>query len=296
MSGPQASLLPDGRRLHLQHGPIDLVIEAFGELPEVARAYGQAKDCFRGVLAGLAPELPVLRMPVGTEPATVQGPVARRMVAATWMHSRVHVTPMAAVAGAVADEVLEALLAGRRLQRAYVNDGGDIALYLATGQRFDIGLVTRVETGAVDGSIAIDSATAVRGVATSGQGGRSFSLGVADAVTVLARSAAAADVAATLVANAIDVAPDHPAVRRVPASALDPDTDLGAQPVTVEVGELAPDEVDGALAAGVTCARGMLAAELIEAAVLCLQGEVRVVSVLGDGAPFGDSLRELRLV
>ena len=30
MSGPQASLLSDGRRLHLNHGPIDLIVEAFG--------------------------------------------------------------------------------------------------------------------------------------------------------------------------------------------------------------------------------------------------------------------------
>ena len=39
---PAASLLPDGRRLHLQHGPIDLVIEAWGPREEVALAYRQA--------------------------------------------------------------------------------------------------------------------------------------------------------------------------------------------------------------------------------------------------------------
>ncbi len=40
---------------------------------------------------------------------------------------------MAAVAGAVADHILAAMIAGRRLAKAYVNDGGDIALHL-TGQ------------------------------------------------------------------------------------------------------------------------------------------------------------------
>ena len=274
-AGPRATLLPDGRRLHLQHGPIDLVIGADGDTPEIARAYGQAKACFEGVLAGLAPELPWLRAPVGTQPPTVQGPVARRMVAAAWMHAGSFVTPMAAVAGAVADEVLEAMLARRRLRRAYVNDGGDIALHLEPGERFEVGLVSRVEDGSVDGRVTVDAATPVRGIATSGRGGRSLSMGIADAVTVLAPTAAAADVAATLLAGAVDV--DHPAVRRVPASSLDADSDLGERPVTVAVGELPDEAVLSALAAGVEWAERMLDDGLLEAAVLCLFGRVRLV-------------------
>ena len=281
-TGPQASLLADGRRLHLQHGPIDLIIEAFGEPREIARAYGQAKDCFAGVLPGLATEMPWLREPVGVEPVTVQGAVARRMVAAAWMHAGVFVTPMAAVAGAVADEVLAALLDGRRLSRAYVNDGGDIALHLSAGERFDVGLVTRVDDGRVDGSITLAAESPVRGLATSGCSGRSFSLGVADAVTVLATSAAAADVAATLIANAVDV--DHPQVHRQIARDIDPDSDLGDQLVTVAVGDLPPDAVAFAIGEGMAVANDFRQRGLLEAAVLCLAGEVRTV-VNEDAAP-----------
>ena len=88
----------------------------------------------------------------------------------------------------------------------------------------------------------------MRGVATSGWQGRSHSLGIADAVTVLARCAAVADAAATLIANAVDV--DHPGIRREPARVLDEDSDLGDRPVTVAVPALDPETIDAALDAG----------------------------------------------
>ena len=78
----------------------------------------------------------------------------------------------------------------------------------------------------------------MRGVATSGWRGRSFSLGIADAVTVFAGTAAVADAAATLIANAVDL-PGHPAFARAPARRCDPQSDLGERLVTVDVGPLA---------------------------------------------------------
>ena len=41
-SRAQIRLLPDGRRLHLQDGPIDLIVEAFGAPGEVENAYRAA--------------------------------------------------------------------------------------------------------------------------------------------------------------------------------------------------------------------------------------------------------------
>ncbi len=274
-SGPQAALLPDGRRLHLNHGPIDLVIEAFGAEREVAHAYEQAVERFSDILETLVAELPELRRPVEHMPPVFAGPIARRMATAVWQHRGVHVTPMAAVAGAVADEMLAALTAGRWLDRAYVNDGGDIALYLAPGADFEVGLAARPERAGLDGSFTVTARMPVRGVATSGQGGRSLSLGIADAVTVLAADAAAADVAATLIANAVDL--DHPAIERRPARALDPDSDLGHLPVTLAVGALDEEAVMTALTGGEAAARSMLSASLIFGAVLALNGRFRVV-------------------
>src|SRR6185437_14008885 len=218
----------------------------------------------------------VLRQPLGLERPRLTGPVARRMAAACWPYRAVFVTPMAAVAGAVADHLLAAMVEGRRLAKAYVNDGGDIALHLSPGESLACGLVADLRAPRLDGAVTVTAAIPVRGIATSGaatkgSGGRSFSLGIADAVTVLAASAAAADAAATMIANAVDL-PSHLGIRRTPASAIDPDSDLGERAVTIAVPRLSPGEIDRALAAGQRRAAALVEAELIVGAVLALQG------------------------
>jgi len=272
-AGPFAANTPDGSRLHLQHGPIDLIVEAFGERSQVVEAYRLAWERFRTVLDELVEELPALRRPLDGH--AFEGTVALRMAAAVEPFADVFVTPMAAVAGAVADEVC-AEMAVCDLERAYVNDGGDIALSLSPGTSFAVGLAPVPDRPALLGAATVRASDPVRGVATSGRHGRSFSLGIADAVTVLASTAARADVAATLLANQVDL-PGHPAVRRQPAVELAPDTDLGDRLVTVEVGELTDAEIEEALAAGVVEASRMRGAGLLESAVLCLDGQVAVV-------------------
>jgi ApbE superfamily uncharacterized protein (UPF0280 family) len=290
-------MLPDGRRLHLSHGPIDLVIEAWGAHAEVERAYGQAGDAFGDVLPTLCRELPRLRRQCDDTP--FDGPVAERMRRACrpltlsplpsrcarqeGSEEEVFLTPMAAVAGAVADHMLERLMSGRVLEKAYVNDGGDIAFHLSPGARLDCALVADLAAPSVDGRFALTHELPVRGLATSGratkgEGGRSFSLGIADAVTVLATDAAAADAAATLIANAVDL-PGHRAVTRVPARELDPDSDLGDRLVTVALGPLHADEIRHALAAGRREAKRLADAGRIHAAVLVLRGDIATVGI-----------------
>jgi ApbE superfamily uncharacterized protein (UPF0280 family) len=280
MSGIQAARLPDGR-LHLQHGPIDLVIGAFGTAAEVGRAYDSARACFADVLATLVRELPLLRAALAAEPPPLVGPVARRMFAACWPYRAQFITPMAAVAGAVADHVLAAMTAAAVLDRAYVNDGGDIAFHLAPGASLTCGLVADLAAPAILGTMRLEAAMPVRGLATSGRackgrGGRSFSFGIADAVTVLAADAAAADAAATMVANAVDL-PGHPAVARVPASDIDPDIDLGGRLVTWDVGALREAEIEQALGAGAARAQALRRAGLLFGAVLVLRGRTAVI-------------------
>ena len=260
---------PDGR-LHLQHGPIDLIIEAFGASDEVERAYRQAIDCFGDILPTLVRELPALRRPVGDAYPLLQGPVARRMVEAVWPHRAVFITPMAAVAGAVADEMLQAMLADRALDKAYVNDGGDIAIHLAPGHSLRAGIFAQ----ALDGAVTLTHDRPVRGIATSGRGGRSFSLGIADSATVLARTAAAADAAATLIANAVNV--DHPAIERRPARELDLDSDLGDLLVTVAVGALPAALIEQALDRGMAEAHRLRLLGLIDSAAISLLGQWRL--------------------
>lgn len=275
MTGPAQAGLPDGR-LHLQHGPIDLVIEARGAAPDVAQAHEQAWNRFQGILDTLVSELPLLRAAIADVYPLARGPVARRMVAACWPHRSRFITPMAAIAGSVADEMLAAMLVGGSLQGAYVNDGGDIAVWVTPGETFDAGIVNNPLQPQLGATLRLDRPC---GLATSGWRGRSHSLGIADAVTVLAADAAAADAAATLLANAVDA--EHPSIRRQPARELCHDSDLGKLPVTVAVGELPAACVAAALERGVRAARLMQQMGLIQAAYLALQGQSRVASPLG---------------
>ena len=208
----------------------------------------------------------------------VAGPVARRMVGACFPYRERFITPMAAVAGAVADELIGWFRDDPLIVRAYINNGGDIALHLTTGHSYKIGLyadvgrIKRREAHILDGDFQVTGEMPVRGVATSGWRGRSFSLGIADSVTVLARTAAEADAAATMIANRVNV--EDPAILRRPACELKDDTDLGDRLVTVAVGRLTAEQVRQALHAGMASARELTARGLIHGGALWLQGVV----------------------
>ena len=288
---PQIAWLADGRRLHLQDGPIDLIVEAEGAESDIRAAYQAAAQRFTGLLDELCAELTELRAAADPQHCALKGVVARRMHQAVAPFAADHfITPMAAVAGSVAEEILGAMLGAARLQRAYVNNGGDIALHLADGQRFSIGLMDRPDQQGVLRTFELDGDDTARGIATSGRHGRSFSLGIADAVTVLARTASQADAAATIIANAVDL-PGHPAIVRCPANELQPDSDLGARLVTRDVGELSDHEIENALEAGAGCARRLLLSGLIEGATLRLMGRTAVAGASRNEARTTDKLR-----
>ena len=318
MSGPQRARLPGGHppnghglddhgpnghglddhgpnghgpeeRWHWQHGPIDLVIGASGDSAAVAAAQAAAWDHFQGLLAGLVSELALLRQPVaaGRVANPLRGAVARSMWAACAPlrdAAQGFITPMAAVAGAVA----QALIAHYQrpgIQRAWVNNGGDIALHLAPAAwlrvglfadlaRLDADVLASMATAALptDAAFTVHAGQAVRGVATSGWRGRSHSRGIADSVTVLAPTAAMADAAATVIANRVDV--EHPGIVRCPARLLRDDSDLGDILVTLQVAPLPPYQVQAALQQGLACARQLQQAGLVSSALLACQGSL----------------------
>ncbi|MGY8661092.1 UPF0280 family protein [Bradyrhizobium sp. UFLA05-109] len=274
---PQIALLSDGRRLHLQDGPIDLIVEARGDAGDVRAAYEVAARRFIGLLDELCVELTELRKAAQPALCSLKGVVARRMSAAVAPYAGdCFITPMAAVAGSVAEEVLGAMRGAARLDQAYVNNGGDIALHLGEGERFTVGLMDRPDRDGIMRTLTIEEPDPIRGIATSGRHGRSFSLGIADAVTVLAATASQADAAATVIANAVDL-PGHPAVKRRPANEIQPDSDLGARLVTREVGALSQAEIREALESGAERARQLFDRGLIEGAVLRLCGDMLVI-------------------
>jgi uncharacterized protein len=287
MSGPTANYIDGDRngRLHLQHGPIDLLIGVDGavslELEAYFRhhAYALAHRRFQTVLEELVSELPLLKSRALRDSPAPNGPTAKRMMAAVRPFAESHfITPMAAVAGSVADEVLSAMLAGftpeNRPRRIYVNNGGDIALHLDAGADFRVGISR--EDGEELGAFAVEAAQPTRGIATSGRGGRSLSMGIADSVTILARNAAEADAAASLVANAVDL-PGHSAVMRARAIDVIDDSDLGEHLVVTGCGELGYHEIGQALEAGAAEAECFISAGLIHRAALFLKDRGRIV-------------------
>jgi uncharacterized protein len=276
---PSINRLP-GDRLHLRHGPIAIVLKVWATPDIVRQAQRLVTRHFPKILPELADELDALRRPI-QKGVKFQGKVAQCMAEAVLPFADVYVTPMAAVAGAVGEEVLRIVKAAGAIEKAYINNGGDIAFHLAAGHSLNFGVAGDFSEGptpAINGTLTLTADMGLAGIATSGAQGRSFSLGIADSVTILARTASMADAAASLVANAVNI--DSRAVTRKAASKLDPDTDLGDLLVTTKVGKLSKDEISAALDAGAQQAEIYLKKGLLAGAVLMLQGEVRTV-----GAP-----------
>ena len=255
----------------------------------VEDAHENAWACFVPLLDVLMQEWPVLRLPVQAhQPCPLQGAVARRMWLACSPWAAQHfITPMAAVAGSVAQSLI-ASYDRPGVARAWVNNGGDIALHLAPGQSARVGLYADLARLPVhgwgqdiqlDGALEVTHAMPVRGVATSGWRGRSFSFGIADSVTVLAATAAQADAAASMIANAVNV--NHPGIVRQPAHSLRDMTDLGDLAVTVDVPRLPANLVQQALQAGWQCARECQAQGWIAAAFLVCQGQSMALTLGG---------------
>ena len=289
----------DAQRWHFQHGPIDLVIGADGDAAAVASAHEAAWQRFEQVLPELVQELPLLRQAVSSKATDcpLKGPVARRMWQACRPYAMDFITPMAAVAGSVAQEII-ACYQRPGIARAWVNNGGDIAMHLTPGQSLRVGLyadIARLDVAQLqdqlllDGQFSVQAAIPVRGVATSGWRGRSFSMGIADSVTVLAHTAAQADAAATVIANAVNV--NDARVQRAPAASLKDDSDLGQRLVTTGVPPLAPALVLQALQAGLATARALQSEGLIDSALLVCQQQALQTS---ENAP-SETLQAIQL-
>ena len=269
-------------RFHLQHGPIDLILHVEASEQIRKRLYSVAEKRFDTVLEELVAEMDLLKLPWNADQSGPKGSIAQKMFGAV-ADSEVFVTPMAAVAGAVADEMLETMLVEAKkpdscidhLRKIYVNNGGDIAFWLNEGESFSIGVVDNPQIPELNAKVSLAHESQVRGIATSGWRGRSLSLGIADAVTVLAKSAAVADVAATLIANEVIV--DFTGIEKRPASEVKDDSDLGMIPVTVVVPDLAEDKIYIALEQGAKSARKFIKDGKITAAYLSLQKQTLVI-------------------
>jgi uncharacterized protein len=129
--------------------------------------------------------------------------IVRAMIAAG---NKTGVGPMAAVAGAVAEFVGRGL---RRLSReVMVENGGDV--FLALAQTATIGIFAGRSPFSMRIGLRLPCfyPEPIAVCTSSGTIGHSLSLGKADAVSVVARSGALADAAATAIANRIQAPAD----------------------------------------------------------------------------------------
>jgi uncharacterized protein len=266
--------------MFIEVGPAAITVQAkkHGEPYRFDRA--EIEGYVTKVLADIGEYLPILKQRAYKIRKTVHLPhVARSMVDAVKRVDETALTPMAAVAGAVADSV-KTFLSAREIDFASVNNGGDVSVLSRDGRpvRVGIGDINRNVVTAyrlvVEGLVSF-------GMATSGFGGRSFTLGVADAATVVADSGAAADAAATYIGNAINV--ESWLVARRKAAEIDPDTDIPDEMVTVRVGKLDGELIREALSHGLMAARKLKEAGIIRDAVLILR-EKMVTTINGGGS------------
>ena len=257
----------------ISHGPVFMTVEAWRRgAPQADAALAGATRASQ-LLGELVPWLEIARLPLGDPKcrlASDQPQVLQRMIEAVAQLVEPDFTPMAAVAGCFSDLAKEvAQEAGA--DRVLVNNGGDISLAFGpAGASFTVGLISDLTRKALSHTLRITAGDGIEGLATSGQGGRSLSKGVASAVTCFAKSCALADAAPTSVANATWV--DDPAVDYCRAEELDPLSDLIGHTVVRKVGVLPESVIDQALSVGINRASKLLRARMIQGAVIFVQG------------------------
>jgi ApbE superfamily uncharacterized protein (UPF0280 family) len=265
-------------RAELLYGPICLRIVARRAGQPHAAGVLAAAEVARECLDSLAPfralaGTMVGRLRTGTPLAHGQPQhlpaVLRLMIEAALATGEDLVTPLIAVAGSIAQMAMDAALAAGA-DTAVMENGGDVALTVAPGDTVRLGVARSIDDRGLRRTAVLSGADGIGGVCTSGLGGRSFTLGVADAAVAFGPTAAVADACATLLANATFV-PD-PAVERDLAEHLDPDTDIPGFLVVTAVGTMSSSSVAQALQQAERRALAFIGSGLITGALVAVQG------------------------
>ncbi|MCX7779668.1 MAG: UPF0280 family protein [Negativicutes bacterium] len=260
-------------RIFVECGPISMMIAAWQNGAPLA---GLCKQAARQAVACLEAITSCRRessLPWGECRPEKLTPTARKMWDAVRLTGDSTMTPMAAVAGAIADVTAD-WLAAHGATKVICNNGGDIALRLAPGEELIAGIAPRIGSARFSHTLRLTAFDGAGGIATSGFGGRSFTRGIADAVTVVARSAAVADAFATFLANASFI--ESMAVKQALAKELDPSTDIPELTVTTRIGRLSPAEKERSLQQIENTAAGALRRGDILAVIAQVQGHDRI--------------------
>lgn len=236
----------DPNRLYMDYGPIQMTISAFYNDEPLKKEVEEACHLVAEHLKKLSSFLPIAKLsPVKIKEERQLPDILKKMINAVRDCGDLSLTPMSAVAGAFADIAAD-FIAQKGATKVLVNNGGDIALRLASGQFTKVGIVSDINANSFSHEVVISADSGIGGIATSGFGGRGFTKGIASAAVAFGKTGALADVAATLIGNCTYT--EDPQIKQVPAEQLDLDTDIAGHLVTVSIGNLNPQTIDKALA------------------------------------------------
>ena len=282
ISGTRVETLPDSGGVLVEHGPLRLVIKSYtrGDLNNQL-SIESSQHAFL-CLEELASEYRSLQVRHGQIASSPKGELALKMVESVITIGDADLTPMAAVAGTIADSVADWLMS-HGADKAIVNNGGDIAIRIspkAEPESIRVGLRPDVGSAFISHRILTKAEQRCWGINTSGLGGRSLTRGIASAVTVFAATSSRADAAATAVANACFV--NDSGIVQVPANSLDPNSDLGDLLVTAHVGALGDNAAGLALENGLKRASELVDKGHIDGAMLVVKGRFCLTSEFMD--------------
>jgi ApbE superfamily uncharacterized protein (UPF0280 family) len=267
MSYEQSITLLDEETILAECGPMRLAIRAWqNSRPQITLCRQAAQASF-AYLEAVAKDKTVLSDFAGNIRSLPENALAQRMIDSVRAIGDIDLTPMAAVAGTIADAVADWLF-DRGPTKVIVDNGGDIAIRLAADETATVGIRPQINCLDISHIALLDDRSSSWGVTTSGRGGRSFTRGIASAVTVIAENASIADAAATAIANACFV--EDSSIVQIPAERMDPRTDLKGINVTAEVGALNPVKKMQALKMALSKADALCRKERIVGALIAL--------------------------
>lgn len=271
--------LLQGGSVMVECGPMRLVIDArVGKVPQPQQAVRAADEAVR-FLEAVARSRPFLGRDYRRLMPHITEPLALNMVASVQAVGDDDLTPMAAVAGTIADAVADFLFE-RGMTRVLVDNGGDIAVRCSDGEPVTIGIRPKVGDKIITHAVVLGCERTAFGVATSGLGGRSLTRGVLEAATIVAADAARADAAATAVANAGYV--EHSAVVQKFAEEIDPYTDIAGLEVTLNVGPLPEEKKHQAIHHAIRRAEELIQRKIIFGAFVSVQGKTAMTPFIAE--------------
>ena len=260
----------DEEAVLVECGPMRLVIRAWNRDQRQTTLARQSAEESISFLERIARCRALLGRPWPQIGDLSENELAHRMVTSVRAIDDHDLTPMAAVAGTIADAVADWLFE-RGMTKVIIDNGGDISIRLKKDEKATVGIRPRVTSHHITHLVRLDAGRSKWGVTTSGVGGRSLTRGIASAVTVLAADASVADAASTAIANACFV--EDAGIEQLPAKKIDPNTDLANLLVTAEVRSLSANKILKAITAAQQKAEYLSQKDVIFGAFIALEGQ-----------------------